>query len=157
MSSPFVMTTEIGLKSQIKKLGFKIENLNERITISDFVMLNMWRKLYDNDLFEEVDVWYYIKSIPQYLIWRGNSRLLGKKTWIAFHTFTRGPRKGKTINAHFTVNGFLEEAEKNDVPKFYTGYFPITEKYFEIDYKNLSDYDIKDIEKIFTPKKELRI
>ena len=133
MSSPFVMTTEIGLKSQIKKLGFKIENLNERITISDFVMLNMWRKLYDNDLFEEVDVWYYIRSIPQYLIWRGNSRLLGKKTWIAPHTFTRGPRKGKT------------------------GYFPITEKNFEIDYENLSDYDIKDIEKIFTPKKELRI
>jgi hypothetical protein len=161
MSSPFVMTTEIALKSQIKKLSQKreIEKLRteNRIKISEFVMINMWRKLYENGLFEEVDVWYYLKSIEK-IYWNGNSRFLGIKTTIENYTMKQGPRKGKTIRAHFNYYGhFIQEAKKGAVPSFYTGDFIITEEKFDIDYKNLEDYDIMDIEQIFTPKKQLRI
>jgi hypothetical protein len=158
MSSPFVMTPEIALKSQIKKLSQKreIEKLRteNRIKISEFVMINMWRKLYENGLFEEVDVWYYLKSIEK-IYWHGNSRFLGIKTTIANYTMKQGARKGKTIRAHFSCYGeFLQEAKKDDVPKFYTDDFKITEEQFDIDYKNLEDYDIMDIEQIFIPKKQ---
>jgi hydrogenase maturation factor len=157
MADEFVMTTEIALKSRISMMRNLRDIAERNLTFCEFNLINMWRKLYENGLLEEVDVWFYVRSVDRSVRWHGDSRLLGIKTTIQPRTITKGKRKGQVVLFHIGFhNEIISEVKNADaVPRYYTGYFRINERAFNIDYKNLEDYEVMNLEELFIPKKGL--
>lgn len=126
--------TENALKAQISKEHSRYLWEKEYTGYVYKALFKAWAKTNDVDA-----VWEFLENNERTICVRWNSKELGIKTEIKEYT----TKTGRKFMAHYTINGkYLKAVKKdeNDEDRYYTGFFPISREYFDIDFKLNSEY-----------------
>lgn len=126
---------ENALKAQIRKEHNRYLWEQEYTGYVYKALFKAWAKTNDIDA-----VWEFLENNERMLCVKWNSKDLGIKTQIKEYT----TKTGRKFMAHYTINGkYLKPVRKDDEEedRYYTGFFPICRKYFDIDFNKSSEYN----------------
>jgi hypothetical protein len=138
--------TENALKAQISKEHSRYLWEKEYTGYVYKALFKAWAKTIDVDA-----VWEFLDENERTICVRWNSKELGIKTQIKEYT----TKTGRKFMAHYTINGkYLKTVKKDDdeEDRYYTGFFPISREYFDIDFKLKTE--LNQFSDFLKPKKQ---